>query len=123
MGFFDRLFGRTEYAPTVAEHEAESRARASAALPFRMIVEDVFAITGRGTVATGTIEAGSVSVGDVVWVETPGAAVVSARVDGLEAFRKVLTTAVAGEKVGILFETPPPAVERGSVLTDVEASR
>lgn len=115
--FLDRLLGRTEYAPTVADHEAASRASAHAAGPFRMTVEDVFTITGRGTVATGTIDAGSISVGDGVQVETAGFAPATGRVAGVEAFRKVMTTANAGDHVGVLFEDPSPVVERGSILS------
>jgi translation elongation factor EF-Tu-like GTPase len=70
--------------------------------PFRMTVEDVFVIAGRGTVATGRIEAGSVTVGQQVRVARAGAALGTTTVTGVEMFRKQLDTASAGDNVGLL---------------------
>jgi translation elongation factor EF-Tu-like GTPase len=78
-----------------------------------MTVDDVFAIRGRGLVATGMVEYGSVRVGDEVWIDG-GAAV---RVDGIEAFRKKLDEAVAGDNVGLLFAGLDKGdVQRGSIV-------
>lgn len=66
---------------------------------FRMTVQDVFVIRGRGAVATGRVEYGQLSVGDQVRIND-GPPV---RVDAIEAFRKKLDTAGAGENIGILF--------------------
>jgi translation elongation factor EF-1alpha len=74
---------------------------------FRMTVSDVFFITGRGLVATGKVEEGTLNVGDEVLLN--GGAKV--RVDAIEAFRKTLEQAVAGDNVGVLLR----GVDRGDV--------
>lgn len=71
--------------------------------PFRMVVEDVFRITGRGTVATGRIESGAVRVGQEVRIRRAGTVLSTTTVTGVEQFRKVLDTAVAGDNVGLLL--------------------
>jgi elongation factor Tu len=85
--------------------------------PFLMPIEDVFSITGRGTVVTGRIEQGKVSVGDTV--EIVGLAnTASTTVTGVEMFRKLLDDAQAGDNVGVLLRgTKKEDVERGQVLT------
>jgi hypothetical protein len=81
---------------------------------FRMTVDDVFSIRGRGTVVTGQIEDGTLAVGDEVLIN--GARQV--RVDGIEAFRKTLKQASAGDNVGILLhELDRNDVKRDDVLT------
>ncbi|MDD3881534.1 MAG: elongation factor Tu [Eubacteriales bacterium] len=85
--------------------------------PFLMPVEDVFSITGRGTVATGRVERGLVHVSDTVEIvglaEKPRSVVVT----GLEMFRKVLDVAEAGDNVGILLRgVQRNEIERGQVL-------
>ena len=70
--------------------------------PFLMPVEDVFSITGRGTVATGRIEAGRVKVGDEVQILGLGADKKSV-VTGVEMFRKILDEGEAGDNVGLLL--------------------
>ena len=84
---------------------------------FLMPVEDVFTITGRGTVATGRVERGQINVGDVVEIvglqEEPS----STTVTGLEMFRKILESAVAGDNVGALLRgIDRKDIERGQVL-------
>jgi elongation factor Tu len=71
---------------------------------FRMTVQDVFKITGRGTVATGQIETGSVTVGQQVHVVRAGADQGTTTVTGVEMFRKKLDTASAGANVGLLMD-------------------
>ena len=85
--------------------------------PFLMPVEDVFTITGRGTVATGRIERGIVKVGDTIEIvgmqEKPKSTVVT----GVEMFRKLLDQAVAGDNVGCLLRgVERKDIERGQVL-------
>ena len=81
---------------------------------FRMVVEDVFVIRRRGTVATGRVESGQVSVGDTVRVNDGE----SFEVSGVETFRKKLDTAGPGENVGlVLREAEKGQVNRGDVLT------
>jgi len=84
--------------------------------PFLMPVEDVFSITGRGTVATGRIERGTVKVGDVVEIVGLGAEKTTT-VTGVEMFRKVLDVGQAGDNVGLLLRgVDKDEVERGMVL-------
>ncbi|MDF2068306.1 elongation factor Tu [Bacillus sp. Cr_A10] len=85
--------------------------------PFMMPVEDVFSITGRGTVATGRVERGQVKVGDVVdiigIVEDPK----STTVTGVEMFRKLLDYAEAGDNIGALLRgVAREEIQRGQVL-------
>lgn len=85
-------------------------------LPFLLAIEDVFSITGRGTVATGRIERGLVKVGDVVDLvglrETR-----STTVTGVEMFQKILDDAMAGDNVGLLLRGVQKIdIQRGMVL-------
>jgi len=85
--------------------------------PFLMPVEDVFTITGRGTVATGRVERGAVKVGETIEIvgmtEKPKATVVT----GVEMFRKLLDQAVAGDNIGALLRgVERKEIERGQVL-------
>ncbi len=84
--------------------------------PFIMPIEDVFSITGRGTVVTGRIEGGKVHVGDTV--EIVGLHnTTSTTVTGVEMFRKLLDEGMAGDNVGVLLRgTKKEEVERGQVL-------
>lgn len=85
--------------------------------PFLMPVEDVFTITGRGTVATGRVERGQVNVGDTVEVVGLKEKADSYVVTGLEMFRKTLDSAVAGDNVGALLRgVDRKDIERGQVL-------
>jgi elongation factor Tu len=97
-----------EYIPTPARDTEK---------PFMMPVEDVFSITGRGTVATGRVERGVVKVGDVVeivgFTEEPK----STTVTGVEMFRKLLDFAEAGDNIGALLRgVSREEIERGQVL-------
>ncbi|NLX64132.1 MAG: elongation factor Tu [Clostridiaceae bacterium] len=86
-------------------------------LPFLMPVEDVFTITGRGTVATGRVERGTLKVGDEV--EIVGLTDESKKtvVTGVEMFRKILDQAVAGDNIGALLRgIQRTEIERGQVL-------
>ena len=84
--------------------------------PFLMSVEDVFSITGRGTVATGRVERGRVKVGDEVELVGLGAHKKTV-VTGAEMFNKILTEAVAGYNCGLLLRgVDKKEIERGMVL-------
>ncbi|MGK7312898.1 MAG: elongation factor Tu [Candidatus Longimicrobiales bacterium M2_2A_002] len=84
--------------------------------PFLMPVEDVFSITGRGTVATGRIERGKVEVGEEVEMVGLGAEKKTV-VTGVEMFRKLLDEGVAGDNVGLLLRgVGKEEIERGMVL-------
>ena len=87
-------------------------------LPFLMPVEDVFTITGRGTVATGRVERGQIKMGDAV--EIVGLAEESKKsvITGIEMFRKLLDYAEAGDNVGTLLRgVAKTEIERGQVLS------
>ena len=107
----DKIFTLMEnvdsYIPTPARETDKT---------FLMAVEDVFSITGRGTVATGRVERGVVKVGDNIeiigYVETR-----TATVTGLEMFQKTLDESVAGDNVGVLLRgIQKDDIERGMVL-------
>jgi elongation factor Tu len=96
-----------EYIPT-PERDTEKT--------FLMAVEDVFSITGRGTVATGRVERGTVKVGDVVEIVGLGDTR-EVTVTGLEMFQKTLDESVAGDNVGVLLRgVQKEDIERGMVL-------
>jgi elongation factor Tu len=85
--------------------------------PFLMPVEDVFSITGRGTVATGRIEQGVINTGDTVEIVGIKDATESTVVTGVEMFRKILDQGQAGDNVGCLLRgIKREDIERGQVL-------
>lgn len=86
-------------------------------LPFLMPVEDVFSITGRGTVATGRIERGVVNVGDALDIIGMGAEGLKSTCTGVEMFRKLLDRGEAGDNVGLLLRgVEKEAIRRGMVI-------
>ncbi len=86
-------------------------------LPFLMPVEDVFSITGRGTVATGRVERGVANVGDEVEIVGLADEARKVVITGLEMFRKLLDSAEAGDNVGALLRgVQRNEIERGQVL-------
>ncbi|MBA4537013.1 elongation factor Tu [Bacillus aquiflavi] len=97
-----------EYVPT-PERDTDK--------PFMMPVEDVFSITGRGTVATGRVERGQVKVGDVIEIVGLTEEPKSTTVTGVEMFRKLLDYAEAGDNIGALLRgVSREEVQRGQVL-------
>ncbi|MCH4178902.1 MAG: elongation factor Tu [Megasphaera sp.] len=85
--------------------------------PFLMPVEDVFTITGRGTVATGRVERGTIKVGDAVEIVGLAEKPTDTVVTGVEMFRKILDLAEAGDNIGALLRgVDRKDVERGQVL-------
>jgi elongation factor Tu len=83
---------------------------------FRLTIEDVFSIRGRGTVVTGRIEQGTLRVGDAVQLERPGMSKTIV-IDGIEAFRRSLKEAQAGDAVGLLLrDVRRDEVQKGDVL-------
>ena len=86
-------------------------------LPFLMPVEDVFSISGRGTVATGRVERGTVKVGDVVEIVGLTEEKKTTTVTGVEMFKKLLDQAEAGDNIGALLRgIAKDEIERGQVL-------
>jgi translation elongation factor 1A (EF-1A/EF-Tu) len=85
--------------------------------PFLMAVEDVFTITGRGTVVTGRVERGTLKVGDEVEIVGLSEEKKKTVVTGIEMFRKQLDEAIAGDNIGVLLRgITKDEVERGQVL-------
>ncbi|MCD7788203.1 MAG: elongation factor Tu [Firmicutes bacterium] len=86
-------------------------------LPFLMPVEDVFSITGRGTVATGRVERGTVKMGDTVEIVGLSEEKKTTVITGVEMFRKLLDYAEAGDNIGLLLRgIDKKGIERGQVL-------
>ena len=86
-------------------------------LPFLMPVEDVFSITGRGTVATGRIERGVINSGEAVDILGMGAENLKSTVTGVEMFRKILDRGEAGDNVGLLLRgIDKEDIRRGMVI-------
>ena len=114
------LEGDEEYAEKIMELMAEvdqiPLPERDDSKPFLMPVEDVFSISGRGTVATGRVEQGKVTVGDEV--EIIGIKdTVKTTVTGVEMFRKLLDSAEAGDNIGALLRgVTRDDIERGQVL-------
>jgi len=97
-----------EYIPTPVHDLAK---------PFLMPIEDVFTITGRGTVATGRVERGTIKVGDTVEIVGLSEEKKQSVATGLEMFRKTLDQAEAGDNIGCLLRgIDRTEVERGQVL-------
>ena len=85
---------------------------------FLMPIEDVFSITGRGTVATGRIETGVANTGDPVEIIGMGAEKLTSTITGVEMFRKILDRGEAGDNVGILLRgIEKTQISRGMVIT------
>lgn len=85
--------------------------------PFLMPIEDVFSITGRGTVATGRIEAGIINTGDPVDIIGMGDEKLTSTITGVEMFRKILDRGEAGDNVGLLLRgIEKTDIKRGMVI-------
>jgi elongation factor Tu len=86
--------------------------------PFLMPIEDVFSITGRGTVATGRIETGVANTGDPVEIIGMGAEKLTSTITGIEMFRQILDRGEAGDNAGILLRgIEKTMISRGMVIT------
>jgi len=85
--------------------------------PFLMPIEDVFSITGRGTVATGRIESGVINTGDPVAIVGMGDEKLTSTITGVEMFRKILDRGEAGDNVGLLLRgIEKTDIKRGMVI-------
>jgi len=88
--------------------------------PFLMPIEDVFSITGRGTVATGRIERGVINTGDkvqIVGMQKEGEKPLESTITGVEMFRKILERGEAGDNAGLLLRgIDKEAIQRGMVI-------
>lgn len=105
FGFLKKLRGEDNdiiKQPPVASASAPANEGVSSDGSGYIVVEDVFSITGRGTVITGRIESGSFHLGQNIIIDTSNGQLQS-RIDGIEQFRKTLDYAQAGENVGLLL--------------------
>ena len=85
--------------------------------PGRMTIEDVFKITGRGTVVTGRVESGSFHVGQKVTITTTDSQI-STTITGVETFRKRLDSVTAGDIAGlVLANVDHKSVQHGNIIT------
>jgi len=106
---YDLMDQVDEYIPT-PERDTNKK--------FLMAVEDVFSITGRGTVATGRVERGQITVGETIDIVGLQEETRSTTVTGLEMFQKSLESALAGDNVGVLLRgIQKEEIERGMVLS------
>lgn len=119
MGFF-----RRKQRNSLDPQYLLDRANAAAPPPgtsgtgFRLTVEDVFSILGRGTVATGQVESGSVRNGDTLTQTRTDGTTRQVTVDGIEMFRKITGQATAGDTVGLLLpDLGRDDIGAGDVLT------
>jgi translation elongation factor EF-Tu-like GTPase len=134
MGFFHRHSGKDDgeaSGPIMGQQTGSVtyQVPVTVAGGFMMVVEDVFTITGRGTVATGRIRSGSVSAHDEVKIFHPGDAsgAITSEVIGIEMFHKVSQAAKAGDNVGLMLKgVERNQIERDCVITkgdaDIESS-
>lgn len=92
--------------------------------PFLMPIEDIFTITGRGTVVTGRVERGIVKLGDEVEIVGMSPEIKKSVVTGIEMFRKTLDQGMAGDNIGVLLRgIDKDEVERGMVLAQPKSIR
>lgn len=100
MGLFD-FFKKKEYGETLKEQmPVQPMPSVQVTGNFEMTIEDVFSITGRGTIVTGQVLNGSIALNDFVVIKETGQ---TTQITGIEMFRKQCDIAVAGDKVGVLL--------------------
>ena len=119
MAFWNRK--KTEAELSLERLQAGAGSISPAASAFSMTIEDVFAITGRGTVVTGRVASGTVRAGMPVTV-TRAAAPIASTVTAIEQFRMTAEQASAGDNVGLLLDgVARHDVTRGDVVTASQA--
>jgi translation elongation factor EF-Tu-like GTPase len=115
------LLAQAQAAEPVPPAQPTPGAPVASAVPtsgFRMPIEDVFVITGRGTVVTGRVEAGVIAKGSTVRLARADGSVRDVEVTGIEMFRKISDSAKAGDNVGLLLRgVGRDDVGRGDVLS------
>jgi translation elongation factor EF-Tu-like GTPase len=102
----------------LADAHAHTPPPAAFGAGFRLTVQDVFSIKGRGTVVTGRVESGILQVGDTLRQTRPDGSARDVTVAGIEMFRKVTDTASAGDNVGLLLrDLAREDIDSGDVLS------
>ena len=85
---------------------------------FHMVIQDVFSITGRGTIVTGIIESGTINKGDSVLIRTTDGSTIETIVTAVESFRKILASATKGDNVGLLLDKNIKSqLNRGDIIS------
>ena len=113
MGLLDKLFNR-EIKDTPTEVPIQENTIDHSGEAFQMYVEDVFSISGRGTVVTGRVFSGTITVGEVVIIN----GTINSKVLGIEMFRKSLDYAQAGDDCGLLLENiSREEIHKGDAIT------
>lgn len=116
------LKGKTDKAVTFEHGEGNDRT-SNSGTDFLMPIEDVFTISGRGTVVTGRIEQGSIHVGDAVEIVDSSNKKINTFVDGIEMFRKLITSANENDNVGLLLRSVARhEVKRGYIVCKQRSS-
>lgn len=93
-------------------------------MPFKMVIEDVFSVAGRGTVLTGTIQSGSVSRGQELQLTSPTRSIrITFTLRGIDKFRRTVDVAGTGDQVGLLVPIARDQVLRGDILERVDEHR
>jgi translation elongation factor EF-Tu-like GTPase len=113
---FDEAARLRDKIREVGQEEEQNRKRDNR--NFKMVIEDIFSITGRGTVVAGKIESGAIKTGDTVTWVTKNGKTVTSRIAGIEMFRKMIQEASAGNKVGLLLsDINKNNIERGNIIS------
>lgn len=100
--------------------QAQNLCSSPSSAAFELKVEDVFSISGRGTVVTGRVARGRIAQGDRVLIRGREGRALEAEIGGIEAFRKVLRTASQGEAVGLLLRgIQKDQIHPGDILTGI----
>jgi translation elongation factor EF-Tu-like GTPase len=118
MGWFRRRDPEPVDAQAVIDaHHGQAEVPAGVSGSFRMPVEDVFSIKGRGTVVTGKVAAGRIAVGGAVAILRDGRQIAVTTIRGVEMFRKTVDSAGVGDYVGLLLDgVEKDQVARGDEL-------
>lgn len=123
MGFFDFLKKpKSDVELYYEEREKQEKdtwysCAPQKSVPFRITVEDVFSVTGRGTVVVGRVESGSIYVGETVTLQRTNGSCRSVMIIGIEMFRKMVQLASTGDQVGILLrEISRNEIAAGDIL-------
>lgn len=120
MGFFSNLFKKKSYdeelklkAEEMTKNSQVTDSYSNSNDAFCFVIEDVFSISGRGTIAVGRISSGSVKLNDFVTVNG-----IQAQVTGIEMFRKQVDTAIVNDEVGLLLQgISRDSVKAGDVIS------
>lgn len=117
MGLFDIFKKKADEKDALGNMTGNDYTQSGDGAYFRMVIEDIFYITGRGTIVTGVIESGSIKIGDEVIVETQGGTTIKTVITGVESYRQMKNEAHTGENVGLLLaQVQKSQVKSGDII-------